>query len=456
MVYKKCSNNKLIFQPSYDDADRGVLEIKAPWNICNTLWWDVTNEYISFKPWNYEADHFMFVMPDCVDWQQAAGWGETPGRYTWFPSEFVHLPVSQVHEMGHNFGHRHSGKNGKAYADDTGYMGNMAKWTDQGSAMCFNSAKTWFFNWYSDRHKTVKVSSSEFVGNLVSFAQIGSAVWDDYVVVKVQNEKSIYKDNLFIHYNLAVGANAGVVGDQNLIVIIMQDKHGAQSTWIAALGAGQSHTVYNWGYSQHLVIKVCSISNSWPKRAKLVLAFQGSSALSCSRDIGNDQNNNNNSNNNNQNWVKRAPNIFRDTSYFLQTDPIVREEISIEAPTSIGSIHANEVCEDISGWHDADGEEYNCNWYASGHSGDRCRFASDHPYQGHTAKSACCTCGGGNEVELYDLNICQDTAGWHDSAGKDCEWYEKYPSRCLNLGNKFHGMFGQTANEACCYCKVGR
>jgi hypothetical protein len=56
----------------------------------------------------------------------------------------------------------------------------------------------------------------------------------------------------------------------------------------------------------------------------------------------------------------------------------------------------DESCTDVSGWYDADGPDYDCDWYAGGYPDDYCATCGhDYSNQGHTANSACCSCGGG-------------------------------------------------------------
>jgi Gametolysin peptidase M11. len=431
-VYEKCSNGKLNFVPS-PSFTYGVMEVNAPWNICGQLWIDAFNS-LGIRMENYDADHMMVVMPDCVNWNNAAGWGQTPGSITWFPSAHASKPVTQVHEMGHNFGHRHSGKNGVSYADDTGYMGNKAMWTDEGSAMCFNAAKTWWFGWFSNNHRTVKVSSSSYSGILASPAQSAIAGSND-IVIRILAEGYGNKD-LFVVFNLAAGANAGVVGSRNQIVIIEQSSATSESTWIADLSGGDSWQKANWG-SGTLVVKNCAINWGTLTTAKLVIAYSSSSALNCnshvtSPDVLFD----------NQSTAGQIPDKFDDTQLF--TSSLSQTSQELDSPTS--------VCKDIPGWFDADGPSFNCEWYSSMDSELRCRHSKRHPNNGHTAMTACCVCGGGETVQVTG-DECHDEPGWYDSRGKDCDWYEMKTKRC---NRERHGVKGMTAKEACCICKNGQ
>lgn len=428
-VYDKCSNGKLNFIPS-PSFTYGVMQVNAPWNICGQLWIDAYNS-LGIRLTDYDADHMMVVMPDCVNWNNAAGWGQTPGSVTWYPSAHVSKPVTQVHEMGHNFGHRHSGKNGISYADDTGYMGNKALWTDEGSLMCFNAAKTWWFGWFSNNHRTVKVSSSAHSGILVSPAQSTMAASND-IVIRILAEGNGNKD-LYIVFNLAAGANAGVVGNRNQIVVIEQTSATSESMWMAGLSDGSSWQKANWG-SGTLVVKNCGINWGTPTTAKIVIAYSTSSSLNCGSSVTSP-----NVVLQNQSPAGQIPTKFDDTQLFTPSQSQVPQEP--ESPKN--------VCTDISNWHDSDGPTFNCEWYASMDTELRCRHSTRHPNNGYTALTACCVCGGGEEVQLTDED-CHDEPGWYDSRGKDCSWYEIKSSRCRH---ERPGKNGLIAADACCICK---
>jgi len=50
-------------------------------------------------------------------------------------------------------------------------------------------------------------------------------------------------------------------------------------------------------------------------------------------------------------------------------------------------------CEDLHAWYDSQGPEYNCEYYADR---DNClKYGYTHKHFGHSAITACCTCGGG-------------------------------------------------------------
>lgn len=98
-------------------------------------------------------------------------------------------------------------------------------------------------------------------------------------------------------------------------------------------------------------------------------------------------------------------------------------------------------------WHDSDGSFYDCDWYASS---KRCElYGQLYANFGKTANQACCDCGGGS----IPVIPCENVEGWHDSDGTqfNCEWYSKL-RRCEKYGDKYENH-GYTANQACCQCK---
>jgi len=412
-VYRACSNDRLELIPSPSpDYPNGVLQINAPWNICNNRNWLVvwddlisTNSILSSAINNANIDFIMAVMPNCVDWENAAGWGQTPGKITWFPSEYASLPVTQVHELGHNFGHHHSGKGGIPYADDTGYMGNTALWSDVGSKMCFNPAKTWHFGWFSNHHQVVTVSSSSFTGTLVGASNEDIASLNDKIVIKIVAEGTGNKD-LYIMYNGATGANQEVRGSRNQIVITEQASNNGVSSWMAGLSNAPNTQSWSksWGSGNTLVVKNCGIvwgSPGSPTRATIVIAHSGASALNCATPSNNqnsvvDETPDDVSTQTGSSGV--TPSIFYDTQFSV--NPIEAPHNGITTETSILepplSSSTTTTCRDIPDWHDSDGEKFNCEWY--GNIETRCQHGNKHPNQGHSSKTACCICGGGRII----------------------------------------------------------
>jgi hypothetical protein len=136
-------------------------------------------------------------------------------------------------------------------------------------------------------------------------------------------------------------------------------------------------------------------------------------------------------------------------------------ELSENPPASCGSStpppDGEGQCEDVQGWYDSDGPEYDCIWYEEN---DACEFASDYENDGYTATEACCVCGGGTSDGSTPTSPppgegqCEDVQGWYDSDGPeyDCTWYEE--NDACEFASEYEND-GYTATEACCVCGGG-
>jgi len=155
--------------------------------------------------------------------------------------------------------------------------------------------------------------------------------------------------------------------------------------------------------------------------------------------------------------------------------------------------------DDPPGWHDSDGTDFDCAWYASD---DNCESLGDmFENFGKTANEACCVCGGGltgkwqpsssptsssatetlfpsmiskttlspapiastisptighRTTSSPTIPLCRDTiVDWYDFEGPHykCQWYGNNDN-CANYGSSFEN-FGFTAQVACCVCGGG-
>jgi hypothetical protein len=135
-------------------------------------------------------------------------------------------------------------------------------------------------------------------------------------------------------------------------------------------------------------------------------------------------------------------------------------ELSENPPATCGNVE----CEDVPGWYDSDGPEYDCAWYEAAVA---CEFAAEYENAGYTATEACCVCGGGNgdnrgnetvapteETVAPTEGPCEDVPEWYDSDGPeyDCAWYEA--AVACELASGFEND-GYTAAEARCFCGGG-
>lgn len=366
-VYKGCSNGKLTFVPAWGkDAVKtwdtvtkkrgttGVVNIQPPNNICKMNWRDAGNYALSqMSNKSYWATHKVIILPDCVDFGGAAAWGETPGDTTWYKAQYASYPVTQVHEIGHNLGLRHSGRGNDTYGDGTGYMSAMVPWSDAGAKMCFNPAKMWYLGWYSSYHHSINPLNDPYIGKLVPIDDVAKknnllSVQD--VVLKVQSND----DYVFIAYNRAKGANAQVVQEADTVVITRQQGQFSESLFEGSISSSDTtHTINDWGSSgKQLVIKLCDINTTFQSNsydyAKIIVYVNGKTNIDCN---GNSS--------------------------------------SATANDAFSSSTANK-CPLNDTWYDADGPYFNCAYYAIG---NRCKTMGDgYARNGYTANTACCAC----------------------------------------------------------------
>jgi hypothetical protein len=361
-VYNQCSNGKLNLIPATgidpktgSEVDRGVVTVVPGANedICSMTYKTAGNIALqALQNAQIDAQHKMIILPDCVNFQGAGAWGQTPGQLTWFPSRYASFPVTQVHEVGHNLGMRHSGKNGVSYADDTDGMGNKGSWSDIGSKMCFNGAKTWYFGWYSDHHKYVNPESWPFKGELATVTDAARFSSSDDAVLHLKSGPSAA---LFAIFNRAEAFNQDV-GDPNTVVITEQLYSYSTSTWMAALKEGETYYHHNWnGSSNTLVIKNCGITYGDQTfdfdsvdRASVIAYVDGVTFASCPNESSQNAN------------VPAAP------------------------ATTV-------TCTDTPGWYDSGGTDFDCAWYAL--DPFYCKGYGNHFSNfGQTANTACCVC----------------------------------------------------------------
>lgn len=368
-VYKACSNGQLTFVPAWGkdtvkqwdkvakkQTTTGVVNIQPPNNICNMNWRDAGNYALSqMSNKSYWATHKVIILPDCVDFGGAAAWGETPGDTTWYKAQYANYPVTQVHEMGHNLGLRHSGRGNDAYGDGTGYMSAMVPWSDEGARMCFNPAKLWYLGWYSAYHHAINPLTNAYIGNLVPIDDVANKKWlvsAQDVVLKVQSNN----DYVFIAYNRAKGANAQVVHEANNVVITQQQGQFSESLFEGSISSTDTtHTINNWGNSgQQLVIKLCDINTTWQSNAydyaKIIVYVNGKTNIDC----------------NGNSSSATANDAFTSSSSNTSKCPL----------------------DDT--WYDIDGPYFNCAYYAIG---NRCKtMGNAYERNGYTANTACCAC----------------------------------------------------------------
>jgi hypothetical protein len=151
-------------------------------------------------------------------------------------------------------------------------------YADDVPQMCFNGAKSWYFGWYSDRHKAIDPRNGHWNGKLVGI--------DDYLKKQTsKNEHTVVAKigTLFVMYNRKEGVNSEVAGNGDTVTIVEQAGPQQQSWKRAALT--ESSTPFrqrNWGgTNKDLVIQVCERRFGTPDYATVLVYLEGSSNPSC-------------------------------------------------------------------------------------------------------------------------------------------------------------------------------
>ncbi|CAJ1965081.1 unnamed protein product [Cylindrotheca closterium] len=154
--------------------------------------------------------------PGDTDWLAYADFGGYVSVYNgdkWCANE-----VTQVHELGHNFGLDHSWGD-EEYEDETGAMGytkGAADDTPFGNRMCFNGAHSWQLGWYTPYNVGIDPLTTNFAGILVGVDRVPNVVNGCENVVLQLTEG--YWNN-YVIFNHAVGANEGTSEHRNLVTL---------------------------------------------------------------------------------------------------------------------------------------------------------------------------------------------------------------------------------------------
>ena len=115
------------------------------------------------------------------------------------------------------------------------------------------------------------------------------------------------------------------------------------------------------------------------------------------------------------------------------------------------------TCENVYGWHDSGGMEYDCGWYEK--NDGSCDSAEDFANDGKSAKQACCVCGGGGTSG--GETKCEDIHGWKSDWGGTCGsvqfdiGYGYSKEEVCSVDWFGVDSSGKGAKQACCICGGG-
>ena len=215
------------------------MELTLEQNIAGELAEDVERDvFDELKRTGFNHSSYtnvMYILPAEVKFGGQAGYAYLNGSLSVIRNEYASFPYILMHEIGHNFGHHHSGRDTSEYGDQTGMMGIQVFENDAPRA-CFNAAKSWYFGWYSDRHVEITPTSESTVLNMLSI--------DDYLNGQVTSDEQYtvariveaHEEDLFVMYNRAEGVNSGVLANRDQVAIVKQKDHMKQSILEVGLG----------------------------------------------------------------------------------------------------------------------------------------------------------------------------------------------------------------------------
>lgn len=284
--YQECSGNKVRFyQANGLEFSGGVMELQINQNVAG-LPAEYAEDYVTdklsdngFQPSRYT--NVMYILPAEANFYDDAGYAYRNGYLSVISDVYASKQYVLMHEIAHNFGHHHSGQGTSPYGDDTCMMG-IQTYADDAPRACFNGAKSWWFDWYSDRHIEVTPTSGSMRLNMLSINDYlnGEANSDDqYTVARIVGDDEI---DLFIMYNRAEGVNSQVSGHRDQVTIVRQSGESQQSWFEAGLSEEEIWTKHNWnGSGNTLVIQVCNVVSGTPDYARVIVYLQGVNDLSC-------------------------------------------------------------------------------------------------------------------------------------------------------------------------------
>ena len=169
------------------------------------------------------------------------------------------------------------------YEDQSGMMGFSYPSTDWPD-MCFNSAKSYQTDWYTD--STIVINPSDessgvnfetcYTGSLYGIADYVQDS-DRNVIIKI-NSPGTAADH-FVSFNRRTGINSSTVEGGNQVLIQQAEGEGevyATSKLVGKLSQGESHTLSNFlSTGKNVVISVDSINLSNPGTANIRIEYDG-------------------------------------------------------------------------------------------------------------------------------------------------------------------------------------
>lgn len=203
------------------------------------------------------------------------------GHITLFNDEWGLSTSTQIHEIGHNLGLKHSNQAGE-YRDLSGMMGHSFQ-AQARPRMCFNPAKSWQLNWYQDKHTVVHPMETSFwEGELLGFSDYTNPAAPNgaSVILKIEGHNREY----FVGFNRRSGINAEnqEIDAANKVTVHSVKDNLGESELEAKLGIGETFEIPNFGGDeQSVLVQVEFIDlSSTPATARVSVDY-----LKCTSDL---------------------------------------------------------------------------------------------------------------------------------------------------------------------------
>eukprot|EP00536_Pseudo-nitzschia_multiseries_P010548 jgi/Psemu1/26265/gm1.26265_g len=256
--FAACSHNQLIIQPA-STGDGGIVEVSIDISAVNADHYTLETKAKAQAEALYGGSDGLASKYDLVLFCQPPGsqgsWIAYAyiNRWDSFYNDYWCQRVStQMHEIGHNIGFAHSGKDGNEYGDTSAMMGYSYN-DDDGPMMCFNAAKNYQIGWYDLQKQSIDPLSGPDSKTFI-FTGVGDYKTDGSnkaKLITLRIEQYGYNNGIdyYIGYNRQSGPNTGTQSAADKIVIFKKygqpDLYGS-STRVADLSVGEKYVIENF------------------------------------------------------------------------------------------------------------------------------------------------------------------------------------------------------------------
>jgi hypothetical protein len=293
-----CSFSKLRLEPAQGpDITDGVGELSVPWDVDGSFISTMENQLTSLTEAKFGSisdnfEHVVYCIPPGTKFNaQKDDWfayAYLASSRSYFNGEVCGSLSALIHEIGHNWGLRHSRDWVSSYGDLSGYMGSSS-FEVGGPASCFNGHKNWLLGWYKDKTIELNLDEKSWGGNLYAFTDYDKVPDDGVVVIKF--------GSVHVQWNRAEGFNSGTREHQNQVTVASAPFSTSHSTLTAGIANpwvpgsdGVSERFLHWenDYGHHLVIEVCDTVYAPPGQADYVrmsIYITGYQTSTCSTNL---------------------------------------------------------------------------------------------------------------------------------------------------------------------------